>query len=757
MAKGTTVRMWRRSVVVLVLLVLFCFSVLIARLVKLQLVDGEDLQRRAISQQLADTTISAQRGTIYDCNMKPLAQSATVWTVVLEPAHINTDEEKEVIASGLSEILEVDKDEIKKKLNNRKSYYSIVKKKVESDIKDKIIAFKTEHKITNGIRLIEDHKRYYRNGKFAAPVLGYTGSEGQGLAGLEAYYDSYLKGKPGRTITLRNAIGTNMPFDYEQRVEAQNGYSIKLTIDEGIQHILETRLEKSIVDNKVQNRATAIMMDVNTGAILAMAIKPDYDPNKPFEIADKEIREKIESLPKEERKKATLMALQEQSRLKSICDLYYPGSVFKMCTASMALEKGVVTEDTQFSCSGSVVPFPGASRVHCHKRTGHGSQTFLKALCNSCNPAFIAVGQRIGAKDFYKYYESFGFTQKTGIDLPGEATGMFFSKDGSMAPMDLVVASFGQNFSITPIQMVTAIAAIANGGKLVQPHLVSKIIDENGNIIKSIDTKVKRQVISEKTSKRVCAMLQTNVAVGSGRNGYVAGYSMAGKTGTTQDIGIKNNNVKSYVNKCLNIEESYTGMNYKASYGGFGPGYDPKVALLVICDTPKGPSYYGSFVAAPVFASTMESALPYLGLERKYTEEEIAKLDTTAPNVVNKSVSVAKSEVVSSGLTPIVIGSGEKVVSQIPAAYKQIPQNGTIVLYTDSKGSSSSVLVPNFVGKTMTDVNRLASQYNLNISIKGSALSGGTLASSSQSISEGTKVPRGTVITVEFIQKDSVQ
>ncbi len=740
MSKGTTLRMWRRSLVVLVMLVAVGFSVIIFRLAKLQLVDGESLQQKAIEQQLTDTTINAQRGTIYDCNMKPLAQSATVWTVVLEPAYLKDEQEKDLVASGLSKILDMDESKLKE-LCSKKSFYTVAKRKVETDVKEQVIKFKNDNDITNGIRLIEDYKRYYPYGNFAAPVIGFTGTDSQGLLGLEAYYNKYLTGQPGRVITAKNARGTDMPFDYEQMIPAQDGYSLVLSIDEVIQHFLEKNLEEAVINNKVQNRATAIVMDVNTGEILGMAVKGDFDPNHPFEIADQEEAKRIESLPEEEKSKAKSEALQKQWRNKAISDTYYPGSVFKMVTASMGFEEGVVDENTQFTCTGGMKPYEGASYVRCHKTSGHGTQTFLQALCNSCNPAFMMLGQKIGAEKYYEHYCGFGFSEKTGIDLPGEATDIFFSEDGTMGPMDLAVASFGQNFSITPIQMLTAASAIANGGKVVQPHLVKQIIDKDGNIIESIGTTVKRNAISEDTARRVCAMLQTNATIGSGKNGYVAGYRVGGKTGTSEKIG----------------SSGEGGMDYIASYCGFAPADNAKVAMLVFCDTPKGDSYYGAAVAAPIFAKVMQEVLPYLGIEKKYTEEELAKLAVSTPSVVGKSVDEAKNLLYQSELNATVLGLGDKVVSQVPEASRQIPKQGTVVLYTDQDSTSETVTVPNFVGLTVSQANSLAASSKLNISITGAITSGESVTCSSQSVPEGSQVSPGTIVNINFIQKDQVQ
>ena len=532
-----------------------------------------------------------------------------------------------------------------------------------------------------------------------------------------------------------------MPLDYEQLIQATNGNNLVLTIDEVIQHQLEKSLEEGIVNCNVKNRAAAIVMDVNTGAILGMAVKEGFDLNDPFNIVNKEAAESIAALPEDQQAAAKSEALNKQWRNKAVSDTYYPGSVFKMFTAAMGFEENVVSEESTFFCSGSYKPYEGAQAIHCHYHAGHGSMNFVQALCKSCNPAFIMLGQKIGADNFYKYYQAFGFSEKTGIDLPGEMSDIFFSEFGDSAPMNLAVASFGQNFSVTPIQMVTAMSAIANGGNLVQPHVVSKITDNDGNIVKSFETKVKRGVISKRTSERVCAMLHENATNGSGKNGYVEGYRVAGKTGTSEKIG----------------SSSGEGMDYIASYGGFAPADNPRVAMLVFFDTPKGDAYYGSAVAAPAFAQVMKGILPYLGVERHYTEEEAEKLDVSIPAVSGKSVSQAKSELESLGINVNVMGSGESVVSQVPDSTRQIPKGGTVVLYTDNESTESKVTVPNLIGKSMYMVNIELANNNLNLKVSGASGGAGEIVSKSQSIAEGTQVMPGTVVTVNFIQKDQVE
>lgn len=739
MAKGTTVRMWRRSLVVLILLSVIGFTLLILRLIKLQLVKGQELQKMASEQQLADTKISAQRGTIYDRNMKPLAQSATVWTVVLEPAYLKTDEKKELVCNGLHEILGIEKEKLLS-LASKRTCYVVVKKKIENDIKDKIMEFKKEKNISGGIRLIEDYKRYYPCEKSASAVLGFTGADNQGLAGIESYYEKLLKGEDGHIVTAQNAIGTNMPFDYEQLIPAKNGKSLKLTIDETIQKIAEKNLREGITNNKVMNRAVIIVMDVNTGEILAMAVEEGFDPNNPFKLPEEE-QKRIDELPEEERPKAKSEALSKQWRNKAVSDVYYPGSVFKMVVASMALELGVVDEKTPFHCSGAIKPCEGVRPIRCHKRGGHGAQTFLEALCHSCNPAFIMTGQKIGVEKFFEYYKLFGFHEKTGIDLPGEASDLFFNADGSMSITDLAVASIGQNFGVTPIQMVTAASVIANGGKLVKPHVVKEILDSDLNTCESINTYEKRRVISKETSTRVIDMLHKNATTGSARNAYVAGYRIAGKTGTSEKIGLSGPGQKDYI----------------SSFCGFAPADDPKIAMLVFFDTPKGDFYYGSAVAAPVFARAMQEILPYLGVKTEFTEEEKEKLEVSVPNLMGKKVYEARDIAQSLSLIPIIQGNGDSVISQRPQASERIPKGGTLVIYTDSGGNTTKVKVPKLTGMSFYGASKAASLANLNIKISGAGNAKEGAVSVSQDIPEGTEVEMGTVITVSFVHSDHVR
>ena len=735
MAKGTTVRMWHRTVFILLLMVLLGFGAVVMSLVRLQIVEGETLKMRAVDNQVKDTVLTAQRGSIYDRNMKLLAQSATVWQVVLEPAYI-TDKNRETIASGLAKILGMDESVILEH-TKKKTYYDVIKRKVESDVKDQVLAFKEKNNITNGIRLLEDYKRYYPYGAFASTVLGFTGVDSQGLAGVEAQYDSYLTGVSGKLVTAKNAVGTDMQFKYEQEVPAQDGDSLVLTLDEVVQHILEKNLEEGLVNNKVQNRGCAIIMDVNTGAILGMAVKGDFDPNDPFTIADKTEAAAIAKMPDgEEKTKALQTAQQAQWRNKCVSDTYHPGSVFKMIVGSAAMEENLVNEYTRFNCPPYLTI--GGVRIHDWKAGGFGSLTFAQGICNSSNVVFMQVGQLLKPQLFSKYFDAFGLTAKTGIDLPGESRSIYYTAD-KLNPVELATSAFGQSFSITPIQMVTAAAAVANGGYLVTPHVVDRILDSSGNIVKTADTTPKRQVISEDTSKRISAILQQDATTGTAKSGYLLGYRVAGKTGTSEKTEIK------------------TSKEYIASYLGFAPADDPQVIMLVFYDEPHGNSYYGSYVSGPVFAKTMQEVLPYLGVEPKYTDAELKKLDAQTPDVVGLTAADAKNKLYNVGLVAKISGSGEKVVSQVPAAGKTVPQGGTVVLFTDEQSKGATVVVPNLIGLSLAQANEKAAAADINLSITGAALTGTDAVSSLQDIAAGTKVPPGTVVTVSFIEPSEVE
>lgn len=737
--KGPAQRLRQRTAILILLILVLGFGAAVLRLTYLTTVQSSELQESAVDLQLADTTVSAKRGTIYDANGNVLAESASVWQVVMSPVNFKNDKQRQAAAKGLSEIFDLEYNDV---LDDTKqqSHYVVVKRRIESDEREKVLelvdTLKKDYKCQGVIQLLDDYKRYYPKNSLASSVIGFTGSDDQGLEGVEYEYDSYLSGTPGRIITAQNARGMDMPFRYEQNVESEDGNNVYLTIDETIQSICEKYMQKGVEDNNVLNKGVCIAMDVNTGAILAMVTTDGYDLNNPYELSAKD-KKKIKSTAKSKQAEAESAALSAMWRNKAVADTYMPGSVFKMCVASAALEENLVNEKTSFTCTGSISV--EGETIHCSNIAGHGTQNFVEVISNSCNPAFIQIGQMLGASKFRQYYQGFGFSDKTGIDLPGEAEDSFW-KEGKMGGVDLAVASFGQNFTITPIQMITACAAVSNGGYVVQPHVVSKITDSKGNVIKTVDKKVKRQVISDDTSKKMNEYLEYNTERQGAAAGYISGYKVAGKTGTTEKRGV------------TKFESSFSE-DYISSFCGYAPADDPQIAMLVFFDTPDGDAYYGSQVSSPVFINIMSEVLPYLDVKTSYTDEELGYVDASAGDYTGVSVDEAKTAVEADGFTATVKGNGSTVISQIPTVSSGLQKGGSIVLYTDSDSQSETVSVPSLIGLSPDEVNNVASAYGLNVSFSGATTSSGT--SSSQNIEAGTSVSPGTVITVSFADSSS--
>lgn len=737
--KGPAQRLRQRTAILILLILVLGFGAAVLRLTYLTTIQSSELQESAVDLQLADTTVSAKRGTIYDANGNVLAESASVWQVVMSPVNFKNDKQRQAAAKGLSEIFDLEYNDV---LDDTKqqSHYVVVKRRIESDEREKVLelidTLKKDYSCSGVIQLLDDYKRYYPKNSLASSVIGFTGSDDQGLEGIEYEYDSYLSGTPGRIITAQNAKGTDMPFRYEQNVESEDGNNVYLTIDETIQSICEKYMQKGVEDNNVLNKGVCIAMDVNTGAILAMVTTDGYDLNNPYELSAKD-KKKIKSTPKKKQAEAESAALSNMWRNKAVADTYMPGSVFKMCVASAALEENLVNDKTSFTCTGSIEV--EGETIHCSNISGHGTQNFVEVISNSCNPAFIQIGQMLGAGKFRQYYQGFGFSDKTGIDLPGEAEDSFW-KEGKMGGVDLAVASFGQNFTITPIQMITACAAVSNGGYVVQPHVVSKITDSKGNVIKTVDKKVKRQVISDDTSKKMNEYLEYNTERQGAAAGYISGYKVAGKTGTTEKRGV------------TKFESSFSE-DYISSFCGYAPADDPQIAMLVFFDTPDGDAYYGSQVSSPVFINIMSEVLPYLDVKTSYTDEELGYVDASAGDYTGVSVDEAKTAVEADGFTATVKGNGSTVISQIPTVSSGLQKGGSIVLYTDSDSQSETVSVPSLIGLSPDEVNNVASAYGLNVSFSGATTSSGT--SSSQNIEAGTSVSPGTVITVSFADSSS--
>ena len=732
MQKKANSSMRKRLLFITVFFGFFCFVAVAGKIFYLQVFKYEEYQQMAISQQTRDTTIAAARGTIYDRNLKPLAISADTEMVTLEAVKIDDEEQGLLIAQKLSEILELDYEEVLAKVE-AKGTYTVIKRNVEKDVADKVREFVKENKI-DSIYLASDTTRYYPYGSFLSHTLGFVGTDSQGLYGLELYYDDVLSGSAGRVVKAANAKGDEMPFEYEMYYEAEDGDSLVLTIDEVVQHYLEKNLEMAYEDNKVADHVTGIVMDVNTGGILAMANKPDFDLNDPFTITDAETAQAISEMPDgEEKTKARSDALTAQWLKSAVTYTYYPGSTFKILVSSMAVEEGVVNTNSTFYCPGyrQVRDW----RIGCWKAGGHGAETFTQAVMNSCNPAFMEIGSLLGKDLFYKYYKAFGLNQKTGIDLPGEAVGTFWDID-KMSEVDLAVASFGQNFTITPLQLITAVSAVANGGNLVTPHVLDKVIDSDGNTVSAYQANTVRQVISEETSDLVCDILEQVVTDGTGKNAYVAGYRVAGKTGTTEKIADQ-------------LETGETNLRI-SSFIAFAPADDPQVAVLILLDEPTVYPVTGGITVAPVVKRIMEDVLPYLEIEAEYTEEEQLKRDTVVPNLEGMTASQAKAAAEEAGLSIRTVGSGDTVTSQVPSYSATVSRSSTIVLYMGENAPDETVVVPDLTGLGVSQVRQKLSALGLYYKSSGSEYATGNIVAQRQDIKGGTEVPVGTVVSVEF-------
>ena len=714
-------------------------AVLIVRLFYLQVVQADMWKEKASSQQMYSTSITATRGNIYDRNMKTLARSVTVWTVFISPAEMK-EEQRELVASGLSEILDVDYDMVYEKSLKTWRYNETIKRRVDNDTADEVTAFIQENDI-RGIYLTEESMRYYPYGNLASTVLGFTGSDGSGAYGLEAYYNKALSGTDGVIASVRNAKGTAMPFSEQQIYDAEDGQSLVLTIDETVQHYLEKHLENAVQEHEVQNRAVGIVMNVKTGEILAMSTKPDFDPNEPSAIYDTTTAEALaeqleEAGGDEEKLDAYYEALGEaqlaQWRNKAISDPYEPGSVFKLITASAALETGTVTGSTPFYCPGYIEV--AGNRIACWKAGGHGNIDFVGAIKGSCNPAFIMTGQALGAELFMEYLDKFGLYDVTGVDLPGEATSIMHSRETMLNEnmASLSSASFGQTFKVTALELMTAVNATVNGGYLMQPYVVSQVLDSDGNVISSTEPVVVRQVISEETSALVASYAEQVVSGegGSGARAAVPGYRIGGKTGTSQKL-------------------DQEGDETILSFYGFAPADDPEIAVLVMLDEPQKNNQYGSVIAAPVVGNILADILPYLGFEPSYTEEELSSADMATPYLINYGLQEAQSTLVQAGLEYRVVGSGTTVVGQTPGAAMPIPGGGTVVLYTE-EGEKTTASVPYVIGKTGNEANRLILNAGFNIKIEGESLEHEGCVAVAQSIEAGENAEIGTVITVTF-------
>ena len=722
-----------RSFVLMILMGVVMFVLLFFRLFDLQITRHEELQSKAVNQQTRRTVVTASRGTIYDTAGNILAISSSAETIILSPLEINNalnDTEnpvtwtKDSLAAGLAEILGKDAASIRKRMDNVKSQYELIQLRADEEVAAKVRAYVEENKIS-GVHLVADTKRYYPYGSLAAQVIGFVGDDNTGLYGLEAYYEEELEGQSGLVISAKDQAENDMLYTYEQYFAAKNGSDLTLTLDTTIQYYLEKGLEAMTDKFSAANGASGIVMNAKTGGIMAMASYPNYDLNDFLTVSDQTLQERIE------RGENTLAEMQLlQWRNKALNDTYEPGSTFKILTLSAALEEGVVDKTTTVNCGGSV-NISGYT-IHCSNKNGHGLQTLVQSVGNSCNPAFINYGLRIGNEKFYEYMRSFGLMNTTGIDLGGEAVGVF-AADSSFTQLDLACYAFGQNFTVTPLTLIAAQAACVNGGYLHTPYLVERITDSDGNVTYRHDSTPVRQVISEQTSATVRECLEYVVASGTGKNGQVAGYRIGGKTGTA--------------------DKGQTG-DVVVSFLCFAPADDPQVIMLITMDTPSratGTYVSGGNMVAPTASTVMAEILPYLGIEPSYSAEELLGMDTTVPNVIGSTVEQAKEKLKERALSYKIVGDGDAITDQTPAGGAIIPGKSTVILYASAAKPTGKCVVPHLLGKTPSEANTAATAAGLLIRFSGTT---GSESSSirvlSQSIDEGTEVDAGTVITVQL-------
>ncbi len=719
---GATLMMKKRLLFLLVAFSLFILGLLF-RVGWIQMVRGAELQEMAFQQQNSNREITPKRGTIHDRNGNKLAVSSSVERVAVNPQDLPKDEkEREFIAENLALILEMDKEDVLNRMNKNNRYQEI-KRHVSKEIGNKVRQFRSENNI-KGIYIDEDSKRVYPHNNLAAHVLGFVGYDNQGLDGIERMMDKYLKGVPGKILSEVDARGRQTPFYEEKRIEPQEGLDVVLTIDKDIQYIATRELERAIDDNKVLKGGTVVIMDPRNGDILAMVSKPDFNPNTPRACPPGEEPDMWDGTTNKDIEK-----LQETVwRNRALVDTYEPGSTFKAVTVAAGLEEGIISLDDH--TNDYPVEVQGHT-IRCWRTPPHGEQTLREAVYNSCNPSFVKIGEKLGISTFYEYVKSFGFYDKTGIPLPYEGESNIH-KNPTL--INMATTTFGQRFTITPVHLVNAYCAIANGGNLMKPRLIKELRDSEGNIVEKFEPEVIRQVISKETSNTMRELLEGVVSEGTGRNAYVKGYRVAGKTGTSETL-----------------EEGV----YIASFAAFAPADNPVISVLVMLNHPTGHSYYGGQIAAPVAGRIIEDTLDYLNIERRYTkkDEEMMAEEVFVPDIRDKTINEAKLILREFGLDYRIEGdnsNGDIVVKeQTPKPGAAISKQSTVIVYTYKPESKKMVKVPDLTNKTVEESTKTLRDIGLNIKINGIG------SAISQSVEPGEEVQEGEVIVVDFIYLDT--
>lgn len=755
--KLSSMTMMQRLVFVVCPVMLVVLVYVVVNLFNWSVVRGEEMEGRAARQQLSDSTIKATRGTIYDTNMNVLAQSATAWNVIIDPATIDEEFDKQIasaqeneqpvpskeslqqqMASDLAGALGLNVEDVLEQMSYTNRRYRKIADRADRSAINALLEVLDEKDYV-GVSTEVSTKRYYPYSTLASSVIGFCNSEDTGIYGLEAQYDDILSGTDGRIITAQDALQDALPTTYERTYDAVDGYSIVTTIDTVIQQYIESALQSAVDQYQPEGGAAIIVMDTNTGGILGLASYPNYDLNDPYTILDSYTLQQIDLLETEEEKSAARAEAREtQWQNKTITDTYEPGSVFKIVPASAALEEGTATVNSTYYCNG-VVEFKdgsGTLSIHCHNRSGHGQESFIQAVVNSCNPAFMEIGQGLGQDRFFEYYQAYGLTEKTGIDLPAERVGVYY--DETMSNISLASCSFGQSNTVTPLQMLTAAVAGINGGYLLTPRVVDRVIDQDGNTVEEFGTEVKREVISEETSAIMRDGLEQVVSANGGTNASVAGYRIGGKSGTAQIL--------------TNIVEEGEEEMYVFSYFVFAPADDPQVAALMLIDSPtQGDTSYANTVVGPLASTVMSDILPYLDIGTTYTDEELANQEVSVPTgLVGADLATAEAKLRSQGLEAYIIGDGENVIDVYPEESSRVPNESTIVLYTEGS-EISTVTMPNVVGLTPTQASQTLGSYGLNVRISGGAANNTKARVVSQEYEAGTTLTRGTVVEIECV------
>lgn len=765
----------RRTLVLMVLCGIVAFVPLIGTLYHLMITEHDYYNEKAIKNQTRSTNLTATRGVIYDANMNVLASSSTVETVFIDPNEIAEQMKQpensnllDQIARGLGEILDVEPSFVYEQAADKQYRYKVIKRKISEELADEVRAFISENSIT-GVYLETDLKRYYPNSSLAAQALGFVSSDNNGSEGLEAYYNEELSGTAGKVVTSKGNYGSEMLYTYEKYYDASDGSSLITTIDSTVQAYVEKNLQNAIDKYDIKNGAFCIVMDVNTGEIKAMATLGSYDPNNYLEIYDDTTALLLENeraaalaLPEasaayeaaiETYKQDVAAARMAQWRNRCVSDGYEPGSTFKLITLASAIDSGAVTLNDSFYCGGQE-KFTGREQIlNCWKSAGHGAQTTAQALGNSCNIAFGHIGLRMGGDTFYDYLKSFGVMEKTGVDLPGEASGLFYERKYLNDPANygtsyLITSSFGQSFRITPMQLVRAVAAIVNGGYVLEPYIVSEVVDADGNTVEKNEKTVLRQVISQQTSETMRTLMEQVVTEGTASAARTPGYRVGGKTGTSEKLDEYDENGQQVKDKIV-------------SFVGVAPIDDPKYVVLVALDTPAysensekytvhGMYISGGLMAAPTVRDIFLDILPYLGVEPDYGSEDIRGVNFTVPDVIGMDETEAGELLAEKTITYRVVGTGSVVTDQLPVAGSQVPGNSQIILYMGAEKQATRVEVPDFIGCSVADVNYLASNAGLYVQAKGTDRTDVYVLAAYQDIDPGTEVDRGTTITVEF-------